>query len=1272
MYGKDRSGKPDRAPGTGVGLRPTIFIILGVVVALIVPLAFILAVHLPSVQKEVIDGVVGWIESDTTLNVQLDGYKWWPFSRLQVFKLKVRSEGKDVLECEQAELSYRLSWSWPYLVPTDLYFDQPVLRLEKDSKGQWRFPKAAKSEPRSEARKDVSRWLRFPWPPVRIRSGVITAEQDGQSILHIRDVSGALSFQAVSGEDGTTVKVKLGDWGGHTDVPQWGPWHVSGEVELHERKVVASGLVVDVGEGGSVACEGSWGLDSPYDGDVTVRMSSLRLMDFQELQDPVPGLQTVSGLLHVKRESGVWAVDHDVITNLGSLKGSLEAGLASKGTNTVHWVTRFADLKVVQPVLPPAVEASLSGQLELSLDGNGLGDMTARLSGKIDPSRFGEITIEGGEVEASYDKGVLTVKTVEMKSSAGVFSLGGNADMEGFWNTKHQGEMKADLKIEQGNVEKVLGGPKERVDGMVRLEAHYGPGDFSNWEKWAGKLESKVNVPDLLSLKASGDFKASIFNLDYDIEARDLAKASLFFPSWQGKGRLASKGKLKGPWSGLVWDGLATSSEFEYGTVRIEQCSLTGKGEVLGKQGNRKLSFKTQGLNVDGNKIGSLSLEVEQQGDACRFRMKGEQSWNRLSTDFSGRIDSIFAPPQLLTVSQGQISWMGQTCSLDGKLELHKEKISVHSLNLQQGGQKVHLAGELALDGGSDMKANVENVNTGQWMTILGFEDLVTGSASGELQLVGRAEQPELSLSLQLANGGLQIKQKREVKGRKTVVTVKEPIGVLRLKGQYSRDVLQLQGELQSKSDQKPIQLSAKVPVRLTLSPFNLGALKNVEWSSSWKITDVRGEQLVPYIPVIVSAGGRFDAEGRGSGTLGQPVVQTTGVWTDGSFQATDWPHPVENVHVEFRADDRNIYVTKSDMRHLGGHVSVTGKIDYPNFDVMEWEAVGEDLKMPLIYGVEGKVACRVRLIQDLEKADLSGELQFSKASMNLGEFQSELERNIDIVEGDDKGEVLLIQGDEKQQKNYYNRLKMDLTLRLPPSGTWVRGKGLNAEITGNLKMVKDRYEPWKFVGGFQTIRGTYTFQAMQLDIIEGEIVFLGSSHPDPNLKIVCQKQVRDVTVQVQVTGPLSQPKLVLSSIPTMNQVDVLSYLLFGHPATELGAKESSQLQNSAASWLGSQTSNVLKGMFGKSKFAPDSLSYRGSTSKTDRTTGTTTQGGVIEIGKHITPDLTVTYGQGVMGENENEVEVEYRFNRHLSVQTQVGNGEQSGLDFFWRYDFGK
>jgi autotransporter translocation and assembly factor TamB len=63
---------------------------------------------------------------------------------------------------------------------------------------------------------------------------------------------------------------------------------------------------------------------------------------------------------------------------------------------------------------------------------------------------------------------------------------------------------------------------------------------------------------------------------------------------------------------------------------------------------------------------------------------------------------------------------------------------------------------------------------------------------------------------------------------------------------------------------------------------------------------------------------------------------------------------------------------------------------------------------------------------------------------------------------------------------------------------------------------------------------------------------------------------------------------------------------------------------------------------------------------------------GVVAIGKHLTPDLYVNFEKGVTGEEGNQVNVEYRLNRHLSIQTEFGGTQQSGIDVFWRYDFGK
>jgi translocation and assembly module TamB len=253
----------------------------------------------------------------------------------------------------------------------------------------------------------------------------------------------------------------------------------------------------------------------------------------------------------------------------------------------------------------------------------------------------------------------------------------------------------------------------------------------------------------------------------------------------------------------------------------------------------------------------------------------------------------------------------------------------------------------------------------------------------------------------------------------------------------------------------------------------------------------------------------------------------------------------------------------------------------------------------------------------------------------------------------------------------------MDVKLELPQSGTWVNGTSLKAEINGGLSLRKTPGESVSLVGELNALRGTYNFQGKELKIVEGSLVFM-NKQPDPQLRIVCRKEIRDVTVQALVSGPLSHPKLVLSSVPVMNQVDILSYFMFDRPAGDLTTGQNSQLQGGAASWLGSESSNMIKSLMGNNVLAPDAVGYRSYTGKYDHRfdndegqANTGKETGIVEIGKDITPDLHVTYGKEVMGEDGNEVQVEYKAPKGLSLRTQVG-AEQTGVDIFWRHDFGK
>jgi autotransporter translocation and assembly factor TamB len=1253
-------------------MLPKLFVWVLLCIGLI-PVCAVLVLHVPAVQEWVLKEVLRKLETSAGIGVELDSFRWSPFRELHVFGLKVKASGENVLECEEAALDYRLSWSWPYIHPKGIALEKPWLQLERDSEGHFQLSPGKSKEPGDSRGSKSVPWASLPWPQIRINSGSIIAYQDGQVVLSVRDVNATFFFEEVAGSDGPKLKINFGPWQGCIDVPELGEWRLTGAAEIEGQTIRVSQLEVNAPKVAELFSQGWWNLTSPFDGALQIQVMRLTPMVFPPLPEKFSALKEISGSMRLARQSGEWSLDHELQSNLGSLHGTLKVEPNTAGGRFIQLISRFSDLHLAVPSQP--AEAHLSGQIEFTMEGSQLPTAQARLVALVESSTWGDQTIHKGELRGSYEQGVAEIKTSKIQSSLGDFNFFGRADLRGLWDRHHQGEVKFDLRAERANLGKIVSGTAQRFGGSVVYEGHYGAGDFTSWERWQGKMEANLSLPELLTLKASGHQKNDSVALEYDLGIHDLQKLAGVIPSWRGRGKVTSRGSINGRWPDLVWEGTVSSPSFQVGPVQGEQASLKGKGKILGKEGRRELTLKVQNLSADGKKLGAWNLDLQQEADACRFNVKGEGALVHGSAKLSGRLEKMWGPVRTLLVNQSALSWKNQSASLDARIEAGHDGIRVQSVTMQHNKEKLLLAGEIWFDARTDLKLTLDGVDLGQWAQVFALPNLVSGTASGQVSVKGRTDQPEASLSLLLTHGTIAVPKSRDETTNASrplkAASTGTVIDRLQLQGAFVKDTLSIQGDLQSQAVQNPVHLSAKIPMHLSLQPPRLEISRTEQWAFSFKIGGLQAASILPYVTVLQTLGGRVDLDAEGGGTLSQPLIAATGAWRDGSMIIRKWPNPVEKIQVDWQADARQITISKSAMELLGGHVEVKGRVSYPAFQEMDFEANGMDLEAKDIYGIRGKVAGRARLTATATGGKLTADLDLTKAEMDLGQFETGMARNIRVIDADSKGDIVEVRKETTDQDTFYNRMEMDLTINLPSSGTWVRGMGLDAEITGTLKIEKRPFSALRLRGGFQTLRGEYRFQDYKLKIVDGELIFPDSPQPDPQLKIVCQKDVKDAIIQVQVTGPLKKPKLVMSSMPSMNQVDILSYLLFDRPAGDLSSRESFQLQDKAASWLGSQTSQLLKRVLGNTLLTPDTIEYRKGLSKTPGSSGTKAEVGVVSIGKYVTPDLYVNFEKSVIGEEGNEVDVEYRLNRNLSIQTQFGGTTQSGIDIFWRYDFG-
>jgi translocation and assembly module TamB len=144
-------------------------------------------------------------------------------------------------------------------------------------------------------------------------------------------------------------------------------------------------------------------------------------------------------------------------------------------------------------------------------------------------------------------------------------------------------------------------------------------------------------------------------------------------------------------------------------------------------------------------------------------------------------------------------------------------------------------------------------------------------------------------------------------------------------------------------------------------------------------------------------------------------------------------------------------------------------------------------------------------------------------------------------------------------------RSNVDMALDLDisaPSRIFVRGRGIDAELGGDLKIKGSLQRP-EAIGGFDLRRGKLQLLVQRVDITRGKLTFAGGLTPE--LDFAAESTAADVTAKIDVSGPASAPIFSFSSSPDLPQDEVLSRLLFARASGALSPFQAVQLATALA-----------------------------------------------------------------------------------------------------------
>ncbi len=230
--------------------------------------------------------------------------------------------------------------------------------------------------------------------------------------------------------------------------------------------------------------------------------------------------------------------------------------------------------------------------------------------------------------------------------------------------------------------------------------------------------------------------------------------------------------------------------------------------------------------------------------------------------------------------------------------------------------------------------------------------------------------------------------------------------------------------------------------------------------------------------------------------------------------------------------------------------------------------------------------------------------------------------------------------------------LGLDLQI-LAPGRIFVRGRGLDAEFGGDLRLLGDTaaIAPQ---GQFDLIRGRLDILGKRFDLTQGLISIQGAF--DPYISLIAETQNDAVTSRIIIEGPASDLDVRFASDPELPEDEVVAQLLFGRDLTSLSAFQLAQLASAVATLTGRGGEGVVAKL--RSGIGLDDLDVSSNDAGETQ----------VRAGKYLSENLYSDIAVDAGGKTE--VNLNLDINSNLKLKGRVTSEGNTGVGIHYQRDY--
>ncbi len=946
-----------------------------------------------------------------------------------------------------------------------------------------------------------------------------------------------------------------------------------------------------------------------------------------------PGQIEISGEADIKR----------ILTKEGA--NSFNVNLKLKNVKTAEVFTILEEKAGTRPEgINTQLDAVLNSEIKAEGSWVEFGDLKATAdiaSFGIKGPRAGELRLTG-KVDYSKTALGLDLKTALNKLNPGVIM--NKSDLNGSVTTDLA--VRASIPLEGD----IVSGMNGTVKGSIK------PSNIYNLDIQRGNIdvsyEREILTARALSIDGDG-FKFNVtdgsggrkgINLGYELEVKDLALISKFAKGTEFAGSLEAKGRVEGEITNpkISIDGDIKGFELN-DNIKAETITIKAEGTPDLSNPDLKAEINAETMTVGEREFESLEINADSD-DGKAINVDAEITEN---DDFKyivhAALSDITGPKKQIEISKLLLDL--EDTELENRenisITIAPDSLVLNSFNLYYNDTSALADATIFYDGSVEASVNLKDLSLNDVVKIFDPKAEVEGQLSANVNASGTMTAPQLRAKVNIGN--------IEYKDFKN--------------DDIDLDVSYLERNLTLKfdiTDEGASILQANGSSNVDLNLKELGDnVENAPFNLTVTSSGVDLSPLTTFSAEVEKSSGVLVIDLKASGTLGRPVA-------NGQLSMKDAIFKIKSLRNEFKVESALVEmngqkgILKELIVHSGsnGTGKFTGNIDIPT---MTYDLKG-DLQDFLIRpkNVAGRLTGNIDVDGEGSKIALKGDLTVSRARITIPETE---ERQVEEIKfADEREDEFTVQSG--QPTDYFKEdISMNLRVRMRRNN-WVRGRGANVELRGDLDINKAYGEDMRIVGNISTVRGTYENFGKLFRIVQGNVSFSGTPDINPFLDIRALYRVSGVEIYINISGTAKKPVVELTSDPPMSETDMVSYIVFGAPSDQIGSSDRASIQGVASGLAGGVAAAQLERMLG-SRFKLDVVNI-----------GTGTGGPELEVGKYLTEDLYFAVERETTQSltdsttvTQTKVIVEYTIFKNVSINGDIG-GENPGVDVFYNFNY--